>query len=284
MTDVITATVIEAEEVVSAIVTEGDSVTVTDNGVEHEIPAGGSYNCEYGPGTPATVVDNGVEHDVMPGEEYTCQYGPAADGECHNTDESISVTVPSGGTAEFPDGELTEFDNSKTPLIAGKNVTAKVPANSKVFAEDDSELYDLPLGENAKITNSHIYDSAGNLLHSVKAQDDQTIADSIGTNPDGSTFNVRAEQAFDVPVFKKYLFAFQIDSELTVTTPALDIDFAATWNSNDLENIATIQWKVNGANVSLPFATVVGDTITAEITKTNAALAASATLKTASNG
>jgi hypothetical protein len=61
MTDIITATVIETEEVVTAIVTgsdeaaisatvvAGENSKITDSGVEHEVPPGGKYNCEFGP-------------------------------------------------------------------------------------------------------------------------------------------------------------------------------------------------------------------------------------------
>lgn len=261
MTDIITATVIETKEVVTAIVTEGDNVTVTDNGVEHNVHAGGNYECEFGPGTPATVVDNGVEHEVEPGGRYSCQYGPAADGECHNTDESISVAVPAGGSNVFPDGVLIEFDESETPLIAGKTVTAKVPINSIITDTNNNELLNLPPG--------------------IPGQ----IADSVGTNPDGSTFNVRATQPFNVPLNLELEFIFQADYDLSITGTALLAKYAATWNSNDItDNIATIQWKKNGTNVSLPFATLVGDKLSAEITKINPALDASVILKTAFNG
>jgi hypothetical protein len=247
------------EEAEISILESQDFVVIIDGEKRILKYVGEGYTCLFG-STPATVIDNGIEHNVMPGAEYTCEYGPAAPGECHNTDSSISIEVPSGGTGVFPDGELTEYDGSKTPLIAGKNVTAKVPGHSLVTNTDNDLLLDLAPGQPGQ------------------------IADSIGTNYDGSTFNVPATNSFNVPVFKKMLFGFPVDSELTNTTAALPLDFAATWNSNDLENVATIQWKVNGANVSLPFTTVVGDTVTAVITKTNAALAASATLKTATNG
>jgi hypothetical protein len=306
MTDIITATIIEAEEVVSAIVTEGDDVSVTDNGVEHKVPAGGAYTCTYGEPTPATVIDNGVSHDVNPGEEYTCQYGPSADGEVHNSDASISLPVPSGGSVEFPDGVLREFDGTDTVLIAGKNVACKIPINSKIYDSAGVLLYSVAPEGTATITDTLIKDSAGTLLHTVKAQGPitvipdvivknsentilatikaeaapTTITDITVTNPiTGATYPYPAKKDLTESLSKQGKFTFPATYD-----DAQDYDIttveAATYATNALDNVATVVYKVNTVVVTLPFTVVNGDTLNVTITRTNAALKSSVIITT----
>jgi len=255
--DLVSVTVDETEDVITINVIDTsltDPVIITDGEETHNALPGSEYICQIGV-TPAIVIDNGVEHDVMPGNEYTCEYGPAADGEVHNSDASISLPVASGGSVEFPDGELTEFDGTKTALIAGKDISAKVPDNTIITNSEHTELLNLSPGQSRELN-------------------DITI-----TNPiTGATYPYPAAKNLTESLGKKIKLVYKATYD---DTQDYDItaEEAGTYTGATLVNCTAV-YKINDVVSSMPLTFVNTNKYTATITRTNAALDASVTITT----
>lgn len=161
---------------------------------------GEGYVCQFG-NTPVVVIDSGEQYNVYPGDPaYQCKYGPPADGETHNSDQSISIIVPSGSSKEFPDGKLIEWDLTETDLIAGKNYTAKVPDQSKTTDSLGNVTHIIPLGINQPIANSSIKRVDGIEIHSVITEQPQTISSSnVQSHLGGYNVDILAEEDLILP-------------------------------------------------------------------------------------
>jgi len=207
-------------------------------------------------GDTVTVTDNGVDYIINSGGSYSCQYGPVAP----------VLVKDSAGTL----------------------------------------LYTKNSGETATITDTLIKDSAGTLLHTVKAQGPvttipdvivrnseittiatikaeaapTTIADITVTNPiTGATYPYPAGKDYTETNYKEVEFDFPTgndDNQDYIITARS----GGTYAHEDLDNVATVSYEVNGDAVSLPFAVVSTDTLKVTITRTNVALSANVLITT----
>jgi len=251
MSEDITIYVSEGEDIVINV-SEGDTVTVTDNGVDYIINSGGSYSCQYGPVAPVLVKDSAG---------------------------TLLYTKNSGETATITDCLIK--DSAGTTI---HSVKAQQPQT---------------------ITDTLIKDSAGTLLHTVKAQGPvTTIPDVIVKNSENTTIaTIKAEAApttiADITVTNPITgatYPYPAGKDYTETYKEVEFDFPTgnddnqdyiitarsegTYAHEDIDNVATVSYEVNGDAVSLPFAVVATDTLKVTITRTNVALSANVLITT----
>jgi len=181
-------------------------------------------------------------------------------------------------------------------------------ASAPVLVKDSAGtlLYTKNSGETATITDTIIKDSAGTLLHTVKAQGPATtipdvivrnselttiatikaeaapttIADITVTNPiTGGTSTYPAGKDYTETNYKEVEFDFPTgndDNQDYIITARS----GGTYAHEDIDNVATVSYEVNGDAVSLPFAVVATDTLKVTITRTNVALSANVLITT----
>ena len=76
-----------------------------------------------------TVTDNGVEHELPAGSIYTCEVPIPLNATVENSDETYSDLVAGGGTLVLPDVSHTDSDGSPSVLPAQTAMVCSLPAD-----------------------------------------------------------------------------------------------------------------------------------------------------------
>ena len=201
----------------------------------------------------------------------------------------------------------TVYDkNQVIELREGQTHTCELCGDIKIYDSAGNLLYSVAPEGTATITDTLIKDSAGTLLHTVKAQGPvTTIPDVIVKNSENTTLaTIKAEAApttiTDITVTNPITgatYPYPAGKDYTESNyKEVEFDFPAgnddnqdyvitarsvgTYAHEDLDNVATVSYEVNGDAVSLPFAVVSTDTLKVTITRTNVALSANVLITT----
>lgn len=253
-------------------------------------------------------VRKGKDYTVVKQEVVVVGEG-GADGTVRNSNSTYSMAVPSGLTRVFPD---TPIENSAGDVIdtAPSGVARTLP-DKAVKNTNGNTVDTVRAGEDALAPDSDLFDSAGNSIGQAVSGEDTTIADAHVLKSDGVS-NLLDIKATDSALTTEVFDAMSSD-EIVADVNAQDAakiaevkfalatkytqDISFAYGSGDrktlhiqfkgyvvmpfsnLVNIASVAVYNNGVLKSSTFATEIGDIVSITVTRSNAGLDSSLTVK-----